>query len=72
MTNSLLLALRNGEYCFNITITLHAFNYFFAFVSCWPSVVIRRIIYKFFNVCLFNFIIFAVSGKVRIPLTDLI
>ena len=32
-----------------------------------PRVFIRRIIYKFLNVCPFDYTIFAVSGKIGIP-----
>ena len=42
-----------------------------AFVSCWFSAFIRMIIYKFLNVCPFDYTAFAVSGKVGIPLTSL-
>ena len=38
-----------------------------ALVGCWSSAFIRRIIYKFLNVCPFYYTNFAVSGKVRIP-----
>ena len=34
-------------------------------VGCWSSVSIRRIIYKFLNVCPFDFTAVAVSGKVE-------
>ena len=33
-------------------------------VGCWSSVSIRRIIYKFLNVCPFDYTAVAVSGKV--------
>ena len=35
-----------------------------ALVGCWSSVYIRRIIYKFLNVCPFDNTAVAVSGKV--------
>ena len=38
-----------------------------ALVDCWSSFSIRRIIYNFFNVCLFDNMAVAVSGKVGIP-----
>ena len=38
-----------------------------ALVDCWSSFSIRRIIYIFFNVCLFDNMAVAVSGKVGIP-----
>ena len=38
-----------------------------ALVDCWSSFSIRRIIYKFFNVCPFDSMAVAVSGKVGIP-----
>ena len=34
-----------------------------AFVGCWSSVYIRRIFYKFLNVCPFDYTTFAVSGR---------
>ena len=37
----------------------------------WSSAFIRRIIYKFLNVCPFDYTAFAVSGMVGIPLTGL-
>ena len=40
-------------------------------IFCWSSVFIRRIIYKFLNVCPFDYTAFAVSGKVGIPLSGL-
>ena len=36
-----------------------------ALVGCWSSVYIRRIIYKFLNVCPFDYTAVAVSGKVE-------
>ena len=36
-----------------------------AFVGCWSSVFIRRIIYIFFNVCPFDYTAFVVSRKVK-------
>ena len=36
----------------------------FAFVGCWSSVIIWRIIYKFLNVCPFDCTAFVVSGNV--------
>ena len=36
-----------------------------ALVGCWSSVSIRRIIYKFLNVCTFDYMAVAVSGKVE-------
>ena len=33
-------------------------------VGCWSSVYIRRIIYKFLNVCPFDYTAFVISGKV--------
>ena len=40
-------------------------------VGCWSSVSIRRIIYKFLNVCPFDYTAVAVSGKVERSLTGL-
>ena len=42
------------------------FNGLSALVGCWSAIFIRRIIYKFLNVCPFNYTAFAVSGKVGI------
>ena len=36
-----------------------------AMVGCWSSVSMRRIIYKFLNVCPFDYTAVAVSGKVE-------
>ena len=36
-------------------------------VGCWSSAFTRRIIYKFLNVCPFDYTAFAVSEKVGIP-----
>ena len=36
-------------------------------VGCWSSAFTRRIIYKFLNVCPFDYKAFVVSGKVGIP-----
>ena len=36
-----------------------------ALVGCWSTVSIRRIIYKFLNVCPFDYTAVAVSGKVE-------
>ena len=41
------------------------------FVGCFSSVSIKRIIYKFLNMCPFDYTAFAVSGKVGYPLTGL-
>ena len=38
-----------------------------ALVDCWSSFSIRMIIYDFFNVCPFDNMAVAVSGKVGIP-----
>ena len=38
-----------------------------ALVDCWSSFSIRRIIYNVFNVCPFDNMAVAVSGKVGIP-----
>ena len=40
-------------------------------VKCWSSVSIGRIVYKFLNECPFDYTAFAISGQVKIPLTDL-
>ena len=44
---------------------------FSALVGCWFSVSIRKIIYKFLNVCPFDYTAVAVSGKVERSLTGL-
>ena len=49
-------------------------NHFYglsASVGYWFSAIIRRFIYKFLNVCPFDYTAFVVSGKIGIPLTDL-
>ena len=38
----------------------------FNIVGCWSLAFIGRIIYKFFNVCPFDYTAFAISGKVGI------
>ena len=40
-------------------------------VGCWSSVSIRRIIYKFLNVCPFDYTAVVVSGKVERSQTGL-
>ena len=53
-----------------VLITLHVCVIFYglsALVCCWSSALIRRIIYRFLNACLFDYTAFAVSGKVGIP-----
>ena len=42
------------------------FYYLSPLVDCWSSVSLMRIIYKFCNVCPFDYTAFAVSGKVGI------
>ena len=61
--------LSGAEIMYNITIHLYV-PYFYdlsTLVGCWSSVYIRRIIYKFLNVCHFDYTAFAVSGKVGYP-----
>ena len=41
------------------------FNDLSTLVGCWSSVSIRRINYKFLNVCPFDYMAVAVSGKVE-------
>ena len=36
-----------------------------ALVGCWSSVSLRRIIYKFLNVCPFDYMAVAINGKVE-------
>ena len=50
--------------------TLHICNNSYSLsdlVSCWSLALIRRIIYKVLNACHFDYMSFAVSGKVGIP-----
>ena len=47
-------------------LTIVIFYSLSALVGCWSSAVIRRIIYKFLNVCHFDYTAFVVSGKVGI------
>ena len=59
-------------YCFyHLTCLCNNFYGLSALVGFWSSIFIRRIIYIFFNVCIFNYAAFVASGKVRIPKTDL-
>ena len=59
-------------YCFyHLTCLCNNFYGLSALVGCWSSAFIRRIIYKFLNVCPFDYTAFAVSGKVGIPETGL-
>ena len=54
--------------CFyHLTCLCNNFYGLSALVGCWSLVFIRRIIYKFLNVCPFDYTGFAVSGKVGIP-----
>ena len=52
---------------FHITIYVYVPHFYdlSALVGCWSSVSIRRIIYKFLNVCPFDYTAVAVSGKVE-------
>ena len=43
----------------------HIFYDLSTLVGCWSSVSIRRIIYKFLNVCAFDYTAVVVSGKVE-------
>ena len=52
---------------YHLTCLCNNFYGLSALVGCWSSVFIRRIIYKFLNACPFDYIAFAVSGKVGIP-----
>ena len=52
-------------YYITIYVCVPHFYYLSALVGCWSSVSIRRIIYKFLNVCPFDFTAFVVSGKVE-------
>ena len=55
-------------YCFcHLTCLCNNFYGLSALVGCWSSAFIRMIIYKFLNVCPFDYTTFAVSGKVGIP-----
>ena len=55
------------ERCYHLTFLCNNFYGLSALVGCWSSVFIRRIIYKFLNMCPFDYTAFAVSGKVEIP-----
>ena len=55
-------------YCFyHLTCLCNNFYGLSVLVGCLSSSFIRRIIYKFLNVCPFDYTAFAVSGKVGIP-----
>ena len=56
---------------YHLTCLCNNFYGLCALVGCWFSAFIRMIIYKFLNVCPFDYTAFAVSGKVGIPLTGL-
>ena len=58
-------------YCITIYVCVPHFNDLSALVGCWSSVSIRRIIYKFLNVCHFDYTPVAVSGKVEPSKTGL-
>ena len=60
----LYLSLFSCYRCVNVYLTL-IFADFVSLVGCWSSVSIRRIIYKFLNVCPFDYTTVAVSGKVE-------
>ena len=68
----------NGSYTCNCTEGWNGTNckeganlYYNFWFSCWSSAFIRRIIYRFLNVCPFDYTAFAVSWKVWIPQTGL-
>ena len=52
-------------YYITIYVCVIHFYYLSALVCCWSSVSIRTIIYKFLNVCPFDYMAVAVSGKVE-------
>ena len=52
-------------YTITIYVCVQHFYDLSALVGCWPLVSIRRIIYKFLNVCPFDYTAVAVSGKVE-------
>ena len=55
-------------YCFShLTCLCYNFYGLSALVGCWSSAFISRIIYKFLNVCPFDYTAFAINGKVGIP-----
>ena len=53
-------------YYITIYVCVPHFYDLFALVGCWSLVSIGRIIYKFLNVCPFDYTSFAVSGKVEL------
>ena len=54
-------------YYITICVCIPHFHDLSALVGCWSLVPIRRFIYKFVNVCPFDYTAVAVSGKVWIP-----
>ena len=54
-------------YCFLSPYMCNNFYGLSTSVGCWSSAFTRRIIYKFLNVCPFDYTAFAVSGTVGIP-----
>ena len=57
----------NYTYMYNIHPVCKSAHLNGALVGRWSSAFIRRIIYKFLNVCPFDYTAFVVSGKVGIP-----
>ena len=58
-------------FCVAVCVCVSRFCGLSALVGCWSSVSIRRIIYKYLNVCPFDCTAVAVSGKVERSLTGL-
>ena len=55
-------------YCFDhLKCLCNTFYGLSALVDCWSSTFVRRIIYKFLNICPFDYTAFAVRGKTGIP-----
>ena len=54
-------------YFYHLTCLCNTFYGLSALVSCWSSAFVRRVIFKFLNVCPFDFTAFVVSKKVGIP-----
>ena len=55
-------------YCFyHLTYLWNNYYGLSALVGCWSLAFLRRIIYKLLNVCPFDYMAFAVNGKVGIP-----
>ena len=63
------ISLKAMKYLYNITIHVCVPHFYdlSTLAGCWSSVYTRRIIYKFLNVCPYDYTAFAASVKVGYP-----